>query len=105
MDTRGLHENIDPGGQPGADSAQLIVQQDRRDGADLLTLLTRRQRHRSTGAAAEIGAEFRVSQQLMANAELRWADLDADAVLLRGEDGLVGADPVSVGVSLGWRCR
>jgi len=131
-------EKIDPAIQPRSDSAQLVVQQDRRDGTDLLTLryplaqrggmlayagaglnqavyfaeasenaslLTRRDRHRSVGAAAEVGAEFRVSQQLMVNAELRWADLDTDAVLLRGEDGIVGADPLSVGVSVGWRFR
>ena len=131
-------EKIDPGTQPGADAAQLVVQQDRRDGTDLLTLryplaqrggvrayagaglnqavyfdeaidgpalLTRRQRHRSVGAAAEVGAEFRVSPQFMFNAELRWADLDTDAILLRSEDGLVGADPLSVGVSVGWRFR
>jgi hypothetical protein len=131
-------EEIDPGTQPGADVAQLVVQQDRRDGTDLLTLryplaqrggvrayagaglnqavyfaessdgptlLTRRERHRSVGAAAEVGAEFRVSQQLMVNAELRWADLDTDAVLLRSQAGFVGADPLSVGVSVGWRFR
>lgn len=131
-------EKIDPAIQPRSDAAQLVVQQDRRDGTDLLTLryplaqrggmlayagaglnqtvyfadasdgpslLTRRDRQRSMGAAAEVGAEFRVSQQLMVNAELRWADLDTDAVLLRSEDGLVGADPLSVGVSVGWRFR
>jgi opacity protein-like surface antigen len=131
-------ETIDPGNQPGTDAAQLVVQQDRRDGTDLLTLryplaqrggvrayagaglnqavyfaessdgptlLTRRERHRSVGAAAEVGAEFRVSQQLMVNAELRWADLDTDAVLLRSQAGFVGADPLSVGVSVGWRFR
>jgi opacity protein-like surface antigen len=131
-------EKIDPGTQSGSDAAQLVVQQDRRDGTDLLTLryplaqrggvrayagaglnqaayfseasdgpalVTRRQRQRSVGAAAEVGAEFRVSQQLMVNAELRWADLDAEDLLLRSEYGLVGADPVSVGVSVGWRFR
>lgn len=131
-------EKIDPGAQPGAAAAQLVVQQDRRDGTDLLTLryplaqrggvrayagaglnqavyfaepgdaptlLTRRERHRSVGAAAEVGAEFRVSRQLMVNAELRWADLDTEAILLRSEDGFVGADPLSVGVSVGWRFR
>jgi len=131
-------ERIDPGTQARSDAAQLVVQQDRRDGTDLLTLryplaqrggvlayagaglnqagyfeeardgpslLSRRDRQRSVGAAAEVGAEFRVSQQLMVNAELRWADLETDAVLLRGEDGLVGADPLSVGVSVGWRFR
>jgi hypothetical protein len=131
-------ERIDPGTQPGADAAQLVVQQDRRDGTDLLTLryplaqkgavrayagaglnqagylvepsdgpnlFTRRNRHRSLGPAAEVGAEFRVSQQLMVNAELRWAEIDNDAVLLRSAEGFVGADPVSVGVSVGWRFR
>jgi len=132
------HEKVDPGTHPGADAAQLVVQQDRRDGTDLLTLryplaqrgavrayagaglnqavyfddasdgatlFTRRNRHRSLGAAAEVGAEYRVSRQLMVNAELRWAELDTDAVLLRSTEGLVGADPVSVGVSVGWRFR
>lgn len=132
------HEKIDPSAQLGADAAQLVVQQDRRDGTDLLTLryplaqrgamrayagaglnqavyfeeaidgpalLSRRNRHRSVGPAAEVGAEFRVGEQLLVNAELRWADLDTDAVLLRSEDGLVGADPLSVGVSVGWRFR
>lgn len=132
------HEKLDPATHPGADAAQLVVQQDRRDGTDLLTLryplaqrgavrayagaglnqagylaeasdgptlLTRRDRQRSLGAAAEVGAEYRVSRQLMVNAELRWAELDPDAVLLRNAEGLVGADPVSVGVSVGWRFR
>jgi opacity protein-like surface antigen len=131
-------EKIDPGTQPGADAAQLVVQQDRHDGTDLLTLryplaqkgavrayagaglnqavyfadssddptlLTRRNRQRSLGPAAEVGAEFRVGQQLMVNAELRWADIDSDAALLRSAEGFVGADPVSVGVSVGWRFR
>jgi len=131
-------DKIDPGIQPGADAAQLVVQQDRRDGTDLLTLrypiaqrgavrayagaglnqagylaeisdgptlLTRQERHRALGAAAEVGAEFRVGRQLMVNAELRWAELDPDANLLRSAEGLVGADPVSVGVSVGWRFR
>jgi hypothetical protein len=41
----------------------------------------------------------------MVNAELRWADIDGDAILLRSEDGLVGVDPVTAGVSMGWRFR
>jgi hypothetical protein len=36
---------------------------------------------------------------------VRWADLDDDAVLLRADDGYVGADPLAVGVSVGWRFR
>ena len=36
---------------------------------------------------------------------LRWADLNEDAVLLRANGGYVGADQVSVGLSVGWRFR
>jgi opacity protein-like surface antigen len=131
-------EKIDPATQPRSGAAQLVVQQDRRDGTDLLTLryplaqrggmlayagaglnqtiyladasdgyspVTRRDRQRSVGAAAEVGAEFRVSQRLMVNAELRWADLDTDAIVLHGDDAFVGADPLAMGVSVGWRFR
>ena len=124
---------------PATDAiAQLVVQQDRRDGAELLTvryplasrgalrtyagaglnravyfaddagapvMLTRRNRQSSLGAAAEVGAELQVSRQLMVSADLRWADLDEDAVLLRADDGYVGAAPFAVGVSVGWRFR
>lgn len=41
----------------------------------------------------------------MLNADLRWADLHDDAMLLRSGEGIVGADPLSVGLSLGWRFR
>jgi len=129
---------IDPDA-PAADTvAQLVVQQDRRDGAELLTvryplaergalrtyagaglnravyfaddagapvMLTRRNRHSSLGVAAEVGAELQLSRRLMVNADLRWADLAEDAVLLRADEGYVGADPLSVGVSVGWRFR
>jgi outer membrane protein W len=129
---------IDPDA-PAVDTvAQLVVQQDRRDGAELLTvryplaargalrayagaglnravyfggedveptMLTRRNRQSSLGAAAEVGAELQLSRQLMVSADLRWADLDDDAVLLRADDGYVGADAVAVGVSVGWRFR
>jgi len=129
---------IDPD-TPAADTvAQLVVQQDRRDGAELLTvryplavrgalrtyagaglnravyfgdgdgepmMLTRRNRQSSLGAAAEVGAELQVNRQLMVSADLRWADLREDAVLLRADDGYVGADPLAVGVSVGWRFR
>ena len=123
----------------GADSLQLVVQQDSRNGTDLLTLryplaaagslttyagaglnravyfsdtgdlgptmISGHSRHRSTGAAAELGAELRLSEQLMFSADVRWVDLDPQASMLRTPDGLVGADPVSLGVSLGWRFR
>lgn len=130
--------SLDPGAPAPDTVAQLVVQQDRRDGAELLTLryplsergalrtyagaglnravyfgaddglpmmLTRRNRQSSLGAAAEVGAELQVSRQLMVSADLRWADLDEDAVLLRADDGFVGADPLAIGVSVGWRFR
>ena len=129
---------IDPDAPATDTVAQLVVQQDRRDGAELLTvryplaergalrtyagaglnravyfgdtdgmpmMLTRRNRQSSLGAAAEVGAELQLSRQLMVSADVRWADLDDDAVLLRADDGYVGADPLAVGVSVGWRFR
>ncbi len=57
------------------------------------------------GGAVEFGAELRLSEQLRFNADVRWVDLASDASMLRAADGLVGADPVSIGVSLGWRFR
>ena len=131
------HDTVDPQTRPGEDSAQLVLQQDRRDGADLLTLryplaehgalrtyagaglnqavyfedggepaiMSRRNRARSLGAAAELGAELRLSERLLLQADLRWADLDEQAALLRSEDGLVGADAVSFGVAIGWHFR
>ena len=129
-------DEVDPSPQTGEESTQLVLQQDRRDGTDLLTLrqplLTRgalrayagaglnraaywsdrddepavpryRRRNSSLGAAAELGAEFRVSEQLMVSADLRWAEFEPAATLLRRADGPVGADPVAVGVSVGWR--
>jgi hypothetical protein len=128
----------DPDAPAGSDAAQLVVQQDRRDGAELLTvrypiatrgalrtyagaglnravyfedgddgptMLTRRNRQSSFGAAAEIGTELQMSPRLMLSADLRWADLDGDAVLLRADEGYVGADAFAVGVSVGWRFR
>jgi outer membrane protein W len=64
-----------------------------------------RNRHDSYGAAAEVGAELQVSERLMINADMRWAELDESAALLRSDYGPVGADPVTVGVSVGWRFR
>lgn len=121
----------------GTDSVQLVVQQDRRDGTDLLTVryplvtlgdvrtyagaglnqvvyfadssdpgptyLSRRNRHRSLGAAAEFGAAWRLSERMALNADLRWVNLSPQANMLRTQDGLAVADEVSVGVSVGWR--
>lgn len=131
------HDAVDPQTRPGEDSVQLVLQQDRRDGADLLTLryplaehgalrayagaglnqavyfedggepaiMSRRNRARSLGAAVELGAELRLSERLLLQADLRWADLDEQAALLRSADGLVGADAVSLGVAIGWHFR
>jgi hypothetical protein len=133
-------DGFDVEARSAVDSLQLVVQQDRRDGTDLLTLrypivslgdlhtyagaginqaeyyfsdradagpdlISRQNRHRSMGGAAELGAELRLSERVLVNADLRWVDLDSQAGLLRANDGLVGADPFSVGISLGWRFR
>jgi hypothetical protein len=131
-------DRIDPAQSAGEDQLQLVLQQDRPDGTDLLTLryplaqsgamrayagaglnqsvyfadelgaagpLSRRNHSRSIGAAAELGAEYRASERLLVGAGLRWAALDADAVQLASDTGVVGADEFSAGVSLGWRFR
>jgi hypothetical protein len=131
-------DRIDPRAAAGNDAVQLVIQQDRPDGTDLLTVryplagsgavrayagaglnravyfdedpgtaepLSGRSRNRSVGAAAELGAEYRASERLLVSADLRWAELDSDAVRLAGNDGIVVADELSVGVSLGWRFR
>jgi hypothetical protein len=129
---------IDPKPSSGEDELQLVLQQGRPDGTDLLTLrypiaqngsmrayagaglnqavyfvndlgapeqLSHRSRSRSIGAAAEFGAEFRASDRLLLGAGVRWVELDSDAVQLASSSGPVGADELSVGVSLGWRFR
>ena len=62
-------------------------------------------RNRSLGAAAELGAEWHVTERLAMSADLRWIDLASDAGLLRSGQSLVAADPVALGVSLGYRFR
>jgi hypothetical protein len=46
-----------------------------------------------------------VSEQLMLSADLRGADLADDAELLRNDGNLVVADPVVLGLTVGWRFR
>lgn len=120
------------------DGFQLVLQRERRDGAELLTLrhpvassgrlqtyagvglnravyfaapagaptlFDKHNRHRSVGGAAELGLELRVNENVHLNADLRWIDIDSDAIAIRTRQGLVAADPVSLGVSLGWRFR
>jgi hypothetical protein len=75
------------------------------DGDPAPTMLTRRNRRSSMGAAAEFGAELRVSEHMQVNAAVRWADLDDDAEVLRAEHGPVVADDVMLGLSVGYRFR
>lgn len=69
------------------------------------TLLTRRNRHSSMGAAAELGADLRISERMLVNAAVRWADLDDDAAALRSDFGPVAADTLMLGLSVGYRFR
>jgi opacity protein-like surface antigen len=120
-------------------AAYIVLQEDRADGTDLVTLrydlgqqgalrayagaglnraqyyvdedaagpsmLTRRNRHSAVGPAAEFGAELALNERVRVNADVRWADLDGRAEMLRGAYGPVAADPVTVGVSVGYRFR
>jgi len=124
---------------PVVDAAYVVLQDDRADGMDLVTLryrlaeqgplrayagaginharyfvdgieaapslLTRRNRHTGVGPAAELGAEFAFNDHVRFNADVRWAELDQRAALLHGSYGPVAADPVTLGVSLGYRFR
>lgn len=69
------------------------------------SLLTRRNRRSDLGATAELGAELALSEQVHLNADLRWADLDERADPLHTAYGPVVADPVTLGISLGYRFR
>jgi outer membrane protein W len=57
------------------------------------------------GPAAELGAELALSAHVRISADLRWADLDERASVLRGDSGPVAADPLAVGVTVGYRFR
>jgi outer membrane protein W len=69
------------------------------------SMLTRRNRHAAVGPAAELGAELALNDRVSVNADVRWADLDERADLLRSAYGPVAADPVTVGFSVGYRFR
>lgn len=121
-----------------ADEFLVVLQRDRVDGPDLLTLrytlgqigplftyagaginrssyfawtvdpadgLLDRSRHRAIGAAAELGAAWRVSSSLALAADVHWVDLASDADMLRVGNSMIAADAVALGLSLGWRFR
>jgi hypothetical protein len=124
---------------PASGPAYVVLQDDRADGMDVVTLryrlagegplrayagaglnhsrhfvddpaadpslLTRRYRRSDLGATAELGAELALSEQVHLNADLRWADLDERADPVHTAYGPVVADPVTLGISLGYRFR
>ena len=53
----------------------------------------------------QLGAELALNGRVRLNADLRWADLDERADLLHTAYGPVAADPVTLGISLGYRFR
>jgi len=69
------------------------------------TWFNKRNRRTSLGAAAEIGAEVQVSSRMRVNADLRWIDLDSRAEALRTDHGPVVAEPLMLGVAIGYRFR
>lgn len=124
---------------PDSGRAYVVLQEDRADGMDLVTLryaiaeqgalhtyagaglnhaqyfmdgtdagstlLTRRNPRSAVGPTAELGAELALNDKVSVNADLRWADLDERENLLRGAYGPVAADPVTLGLSIGYRFR
>ena len=126
-------EPVEVTASAGAGALSLVVQEDRPDGTELLTarytlldrgdlrtyagaglnraqyfgptLFTRRNRHTSMGAAAEVGAELQLSERILFNAGVRWADLAEDAEALHSENGPVAADALMLGLSVGYRFR
>lgn len=76
------------------------------DGPDANSSLQSRQNHRgAVDPAAELGAEIALTERMKLGAELRWVDLDERPGLLSGIYGPLAPDPVTVGISLGYRFR
>lgn len=122
-----------------AGAAYVVLQEDRADGTDMVTLryglgrqgplrayagaglnhaqyyadedaagpslMTRRNRHAAVSPAAELGAELALNERVSVNADVRWAGLEQRADLLHGAYGPVAADPVTLGVTVGYRFR
>ncbi|MGB5491447.1 MAG: OmpW family outer membrane protein, partial [Woeseiaceae bacterium] len=57
----------------------------------------------SVGFAAQLGADFDISEKMFLNFDLRWIDINTDAEL----DGLpleeVEIDPLVYSLTLGWK--
>lgn len=85
----------------GLNHAQFYVE----DAATGSSMLTRRNRHAAVGPAAELGAELALNARVSVSADVRWCDLDERANLLRASYGPVAADPVTLGVTVGYRFR
>ncbi len=85
----------------GLNHAQFYVE----DAATGSSMLTRRNRHAAVGPAAEFGAELALNARVSVSADVRWCDLDERANLLRASYGPVAADPVTLGVTVGYRFR
>ena len=85
----------------GLNHAQYYVDED----AAGPSLATRRNRHAAVRPAAELGAELALNDRVSVNADVRWASLDQRSDLLHGSYGPVAADPVTLGVTVGYRFR
>ena len=75
------------------------------DDGSVSFLLKRENRTGAYSPAAAVGAELRLGEQLLVSAEMRRAQVDEAAALLRGDGGPVRADPVTIGASIGRRFR
>jgi hypothetical protein len=67
--------------------------------------LSLRGKHTMLGAAAEVGTEWAVSEQVRLDLSARWADLASEARVLRTDHGPVVAQPLVLVISLGYRFR
>lgn len=64
-----------------------------------------RSTHHALGAVAEFGSEWHASEQLLLHASVRWADVAGDARAVRTDNGPVSAQPVVLGLAVGYRFR
>ena len=64
-----------------------------------------RNTHHALGAVAEVGSEWHASEQLRFHASVRWADVAGDARAVHTDNGPVSAQPVVLGLAVGYRFR